>query len=67
MELPLAPIERILRKTNMKISKDAVKEFSILLEEITADIAAESVAIAKSKGRKTVIFEDVVEAKRKIE
>jgi len=67
MELPLAPIERILRKTNMKISKDAVKEFSILLEEITADIAAESVAIAKSKGRKTVILEDIVEAKRKIE
>lgn len=67
MELPLAPIERILKKTNMKISKDAVKEFSILLEEITADIAAESVAIAKSKGRKTVILEDIVEAKRKIE
>jgi len=67
MELPLAPIERILKKTNMKISKDAVKEFSILLEEITADIAAESVAIAKSKGRRTVILEDVVEAKRKIE
>jgi len=67
MELPLAPIERILRKTNMKISKESVKEFSILLEEITADIAAESVAIAKSKGRKTVILEDVVEAKRKIE
>lgn len=67
MELPLAPIERILKKTNMKISKDAIKEFSILLEEITADIAAESVAIAKSKGRRTVILEDVLEAKRKIE
>jgi len=67
MDMPLAPVEKILKKTNMRISDDAVKEFAILLEELTADIAAEATAIAKSKGRKTVLTEDVVEAKRKIE
>ena len=66
MDLPLAPIEKILKKSNMRISDDAVKEFAILLEEITADIAAEAAAIAKSKGRKTVTLEDVAEARRKI-
>jgi len=66
MELPLAPIEKILKKSNMRISNDAVKEFSILLEEITCDISGEAAAIAKSKGRKTVLAEDVAEARRKI-
>ena len=67
MELPLAPIERILKRTNMRISNDAVKEFANLLEEVTADVAAEAVAIAKSKGRKTVVLEDVIGARRKLE
>jgi len=66
MELPLAPVEKILKKSNMRISDDAVKEFAILLEELTADVAAEAAAVAKSKGRKTVIAEDVLEARRKI-
>ena len=67
MDLPLAPVEKILKKSNMRISDDAVKEFAILLEELTADIAAEAAAVAKSKGRKTVLSEDVAEARRKIE
>lgn len=67
MDLPLAPVEKILKKSNMRISDEAVKEFAILLEELTADIAAEAAAVAKSKGRKTVLAEDVAEARRKIE
>jgi histone H3/H4 len=66
MDIPLAPVEKILKKSNMRISDDAVKEFAILLEEITSDIASEAAAIAKSKGRKTVSAEDIAEAKRKI-
>jgi len=66
MDIPLAPVEKILKKSNMRISDDAVKEFAVLLEEITADIAAEAAAIAKSKGRKTVLIEDIAEARRKI-
>lgn len=66
MELPLAPVEKILKKSNMRISDEAVKEFAILLEELTSDISSEAAAIAKSKGRKTVLAEDVTEARRKI-
>lgn len=66
MDLSLAPVKRILKKTNMRVSDDAIKEFATFLEEITSDIAAEAVVIAKSKGRKTVKLEDVREACRKL-
>ncbi len=67
MDLPLAPIEKILKRSNMRISDGAVKEFASLLEEITSDIAAEATAIAKSEGRKTVLIKDILKAKRKLE
>jgi len=67
MDLPLATVEKILKRSNMRISNDAVKEFAMFLEEITADIASEATAIAKSEGRKTVLVKDVLEAKRKLE
>jgi len=66
MELPLAPVERILKQTNMRIGDDAVKEFANLLEEVVSDIAAESVTIAKMHHRKTVIEDDVRKAVKKI-
>lgn len=66
MDIPLAVAERILKKTKMRVSDDAVKEFAQLIEEITSDIAAEATAIAKSKNKKTVSAEDVLAAKRKI-
>lgn len=67
MDLPLATAEKILKKSNMRISDEAVKEFAMLLEEITSDIAAEAAAIAKSEGRKTVNANDILQARRKIE
>jgi len=67
MDLPLTSAEKILKKSNMRISDEAVKEFAILLEEIISDVASEAAAIAKSEGRKTVIVEDVQKARRKIE
>ena len=66
MEIPLAAAEKILKKTNMRVSKDAVKEFAELLEETTIDLAGEAIAIAKSKKRATVKLEDIMQAKRKI-
>jgi len=66
MDVPLAPVERILRRTSMRVSDDAVQEFALLLEEITADIAAEAAANAKRAGHKTVSTEDIAAAKRKI-
>ena len=67
MDMPLAPVEKILKKSNMRVSDDAVREFASLLEEITSDIASEATTIAKSEGRKTVLAKDILEAKRKIE
>lgn len=67
MDMPLTPVEKILKKSNMRISDDAVKEFATLLEEITSDLAAEAAVIAKSEGRKTVLDEDILKARRKIE
>jgi histone H3/H4 len=67
MDMPLTPVEKILKKSNMRISDGAVKEFATLLEEITSDLAAEAAVIAKSEGRKTVLDEDILKARRKIE
>jgi len=59
MDLPLAPVRRILEKTGMRVSSEAVKEFAEVLEEIIADISAEAVALAKASNRKTVLLGDV--------
>jgi histone H3/H4 len=66
MELSKACAERILRRTAMRVSEAAVREFAILLEEVTADLAAEAAATAKRAGRKTVLVEDVRAAQRKL-
>ncbi len=66
MDLPLAPVERILKRTHMRISDGAIKEFTRLLEETIADIAAEAATQAKAKRRKTIQREDVLSAKRNL-
>ncbi len=62
----MAPVERILKRTNMRVSDEAVEEFAYFLEELIFDIASEAASIAKTNKRKTVILDDVIEAKRKI-
>lgn len=65
-ELPLAPVDRIIRNQGAKrVSEDAVKEFAEVLEDIAADLAAESSALASHAGRKTVKADDVRLASRK--
>ena len=66
MDLPLAPVERILKRTHMRVSDDAIKEFAKLLEETVADIAAEAATSAKAARRKTIQRSDVISAKRKL-
>ena len=66
MDLPMAPVERILKRTNMRVSDKAVEEFAHVLEELIFDVASEATSIARGKGRKTVTLDDVVEARRKI-
>lgn len=65
-ELPLAPVDRIIRNQGAKrVSEEAVKEFAKVLEDIAGDLAAESAALAEHAGRKTVKAEDVRMARRK--
>ena len=49
MEYPLAAAKKMLKRTRMRVGDDAVREFAQLLEEMTADIASEAAAIAKSQ------------------
>lgn len=66
MEFPMLSMEKLLKKANVRVSKDAVKEFSKILEEIAFDISSEACANAKRAHRATVSIEDVSAAKRKI-
>ena len=66
MELPLAPVEKMLEKSHMRVSKEAVKEFNQLLEEIITDLISEADTISKAGGRKTVSGYDVRLAKGRI-
>jgi len=66
MDLPLAPVERILKRTHMRVSDEATVEFAKFLEEIISDIAAEAVVNSRRAGRKTVSGSDVRLAKRKL-
>ncbi len=64
--LPLAPVDRIIRSQGAKrVSEEAAEEFAEVLEEIAADLAAESSALAEHAGRKTVKGKDVRLASRK--
>ena len=56
----------MLRRTGMRVSDGAVKEYALLLEEIAADIAAEAAACAKRAKRKTVGIADIEAAKRRM-
>lgn len=59
-ELPLAPVDRIIRNQGAKrVSEEAVEEFAEVLEDIAGDLAAESAALASHAGRKTVKAKDV--------
>lgn len=65
--IPHAPFERILKKAGAKrVSKDALEEFSKVIEDKMFKLATEAAGLAKHAGRKTIIDEDVRAAKRKI-
>lgn len=59
-EIPLAPFERIFKKTGAeRTSEDALKAVREAVEDYAEALAEASIALAKHAGRKTVKGEDV--------
>ncbi len=66
-ELPLAPLERLLRNAGAKrVSKTAVKEFAGVIADYAHDLSSEATTLAKHAGRKTIIDADVRMARRRM-
>ena len=59
-ELPLAAVDRIIRKaTGVRVSESAAKELSLYLEEEGMKLAQQAAVFSKHAGRKTVTDEDI--------
>ena len=67
-DLPLAPLERILKKAGSKrVSKSGVEAFAEVLTQYALKLSKEAVKLAEHAGRKTVLERDVKMAKRRLE
>ncbi len=58
--LPLAPVERIIRKAGAdRVGEDAGVELAKVLEDYGLEVSREAIGLAKHAGRTTVKEEDI--------
>jgi len=66
-ELPLAPIDRLIRKAGAeRVSEEAAKALRDILEEKAIEIAKRANDLALHAGRKTIKVEDIKLAAKQI-
>ena len=64
-ELPLAPLERIMRNAGAdRVSEDAVIALAEIIEDIAEELSEDAIAIAKHAGRKTIMADDLKLARK---
>lgn len=60
MKLPLAPVDKLIRKAGAyRVSEDAAEALGEHLEEVIQEISREAISLASHAGRKTIKAEDI--------
>ena len=58
--IPVAPVERLIRKTNAsRVSNSAAKELGLMLEDMGLEIALRAADLAKHANRTTIRDSDI--------
>ncbi len=66
-ELPVAPVDRIIREAGAnRVSGEAAKALADLLEDVGTEVSTQAMRLARHAGRKTVTADDVRLASRQL-
>lgn len=67
-ELPLAPIERLIRKAGAyRVSVEAAEALREILEDMAIEISKEAIELAQHANRRTVTGEDIKLATKRLQ